>query len=113
MVRHRGYTLVELMITVAVIGVIGFVVIGIAVRATGCGGGESAENSARAWAQQMGIEAQSVSCVNMDSDGDGYISCTIAQKANDGTVKPIAIECASLLSPNKGCRSPKAVVRGW
>lgn len=44
-------------------------------------------------------------CVNVDSDGDGYVSCPYVTK--DGVTHPL--ECAGSMTINSGCRPPKAV----
>ncbi len=44
-------------------------------------------------------------CVNVDSDGDGYVSCPYVTK--DGITYPL--ECAGSMTLNTGCRPPKAV----
>ena len=62
----------------------------------------SAEENALQWASDMGMKDVKVSCVKMDSDGDGYVSCTVM--AND---KMHNIECTGWLTINDGCRTPK------
>lgn len=68
-----------------------------------------AEDEAKGWANELGLEYKSVSCVAKDTDGDGYVSCTFLMK--DG-VTTKAVECAGARSTsnmirNSGCRDPK------
>lgn len=64
---------------------------------------EAAEEAARTWASDLGIELKGVSCAKMDSDGDGYVSCTV----RDGREQIHQIECTGLVTINSGCRQPK------
>lgn len=50
-----------------------------------------------------------VSCVERDSDGDGYVSCTIFRKGKD----PIALECAygGFWSAGPGCKMAQPKMR--
>jgi hypothetical protein len=58
--------------------------------------------SAQAFAAQID-PAATVECVDRDSNGDGYVSCTVFRPGKP----PIGIECASGFSINNGCRMPK------
>jgi hypothetical protein len=61
-----------------------------------------ADKNAREFMSSLGING-SVVCARVDSDGDGYVSCTI----NDNG-KLIPIECAAMVTLNKGCRMQRA-----
>lgn len=52
----------------------------------------SLESTAKAFVQQLGSEPVGASCMNMDSDNDSYVSCTVSIK---GAALPLAVECAS------------------
>jgi hypothetical protein len=65
-----------------------------------------AEKQAREWAERNLAPGLTVECARVDSDGDGYISCTVFQRRAD-IIEPIAIECARALSWNDGCRMQK------
>ena len=100
----RGMTLFELMVGVAILAVV------VSVGAWGCSLALSgpkqqrtAESEARAWAEGMGVKLLGVSCADIDSDGDGYVSC-MANVEGQGTVP---IECRGAYSVGHGCRSPK------
>jgi hypothetical protein len=67
----------------------------------------SAEEEAKKWAAKLGMDVKGLSCVKTDSDGDGYVSCTIATE--DG--KTHAVECTSAWTRNAGCRTPKLRTR--
>lgn len=67
----------------------------------------AAEENGRAWAVDVGLDAQAVVCNGQDSDGDGYVSCTfhVADSVQ-------MYECAgwTLVMPHSGCREPKIKV---
>lgn len=51
-----------------------------------------------------------VICVDQDTDGDGYVSCTVSERRAVGDVKLHPIECAAVrqgCNANSGCRLPK------
>lgn len=50
------------------------------------------ENTAREFVQKLGNEPIGASCMNRDSDHDGYVSCTVSIK---GSTVPLSVECAS------------------
>lgn len=68
---------------------------------------KEAEKQAAEWAKQMGMEDAKVSCVRDDSDGDGYVSCTVASGGQMHSV-----ECTGAWTINDGCRVPKFQVKG-
>lgn len=75
---------------------------------------DAAEKEAREWAAELGLDVKNVSCVAKDTDGDGYVSCTLVM--GDGTTTK-AVECAGARSTdnmirNSGCREPKLAVGG-
>lgn len=86
------------------------------VAATGCSScvdqRATAEPQARAWATGLGLTVANVSCTDRDTDGDGYVSCTVATKNDKGDVQLHAVECAGRLTWNDGCRVPKLRAAG-
>lgn len=46
------------------------------------------------------------SCVRMDSDGDGYVSCSARVKGSEtnATEETLALECAGSFTMQSGCR---------
>lgn len=69
-----------------------------------------AKKQAEVWARSMSLKTDSIECVGYDSDGDGYVSCSISYKTETG-VEIIPIECSAAFTINDGCRSPKASIR--
>ena len=72
-----------------------------------------AEDEAKAWAAELKLDVDAVTCREKDTDGDGYVSCTI--KTKDG--KLLERECAGARSTdnlirNSGCRDPKMNLGG-
>lgn len=109
-----GFSLVELMIVLAIVGILAFIILGPVVG--GCGGVSEgvkadATQQAQQYAQGMGYKDPHVQCVSWDSDGDGYVACTIAFTQPNGTIGKDAIECAAGFNItgaiNDGCRTPK------
>lgn len=62
------------------------------------------ETQAKEFGVSMGYDVKGVSCMNYDSDNDGYVSCAV----NIGTQEPLQIECSSMYSIfRRGCRLVK------
>lgn len=106
---RAGLSLVELMIVVSILAVLFLI----------CGGGVWRATTTMSGAQQQDATAQAITygrtlygetataiCVRSDSDGDGYVSCTLVYDGANGKVNQ-AIECAAGFTINEGCRIPK------
>jgi len=109
MKRNHGFTLVELLIVVSIIGVIGAIVFGFIFRSCTSNSGE-AEAEARKYAASLGVEIKGVSCTDRDTDHDGYVSCSISYNDN-GKLAITPVECATRWSTNSGCKSPRQAIR--
>lgn len=72
---------------------------------------DTAKQEAMRWASELGYQVQGVSCANIDSDDDGYVSCTVAVVQGD-TTRAMPIECRGAFSVGHGCRQPKLNVNG-
>lgn len=101
--RGCGFTLIELMIVVAIIGIIVSIAAGSCSSLRGSSG--FAASQASQFASQLGWKVKGLSCAGYDTDSDGYISRTASVEEN-GVVSTKAIECASgaPLSLASGCR---------
>jgi len=100
----RGLSMVELMVVIAIFSVFcGLLVWGLSAAFAGPKQKATAEAEARNWAKGLGLKLLGVECANVDSDGDGYVSCT-ANVEGQGVVP---IECRGAYSVGHGCRSPK------
>lgn len=105
----RGLTIIELLIVLSIIGI---VIAGIIHGFQSCSSQSgSAETEARNYATQLGLSVKGVSCTDRDSDGDGYVSCSVSHVENGKlTIQPV--ECAIKWSTNSGCKAPKMVSTG-
>lgn len=104
MKSNRGFTAAELMIVLAVCGF--FVAISaVACRSltTGSETKKAATSDALTLVDELGWKASGISCADVDSDGDGYVSCTIA--LTNGVNE--FVECRGAYSFGHGCRIPK------
>lgn len=89
-----------------------FILVGlVGVFQLGCSSRELASEEATTWALQNGIQGASVSCVSFDTDGDGYVSCTVSAVKPNGDREIIPIECAARFRLNSGCRLQKGILR--
>ena len=58
--------------------------------------------------QEMNIKSKGHTCTNQDTDGDGYVSCSIELFAQDGSRCPVAreLDCAKwTLIGKSGCKA--------
>lgn len=67
-----------------------------------------AEKNAKEYASEMIPDAEHFSCVNLDNDHNGYVSCSVRTKDK----KIIPLECAGVQKPwsypkNTGCKLPQ------
>lgn len=66
------------------------------------------EDAARQWAKDLGLTVQGVSCTQVDTDNDGYVSCTLAlDKADNDGNKLIGLQCAAVQADDCTARSTK------
>lgn len=104
--RHRqaGFTLIELLIVVAIIAIIAAITIPVLVG-MGRGSGANAQRELDAYAKALRYDVVAATCAGIDSDGDGYVSCTLRYRDGDRTATE-AVECASGASFTRttGCR---------
>lgn len=92
-----------------VVAVVGFFVVAVSANVLSfLDGGDKARSEAASWTKEMGIKDATVSCVNLDSDGDGYVSCTVN---NNGQLIPL--ECARAYSFQSGCRVQKLQIKNF
>jgi hypothetical protein len=70
---------------------------------------EAAENNARSFAKELGMDLKGLSCNKHDTDGDGYVSCTFS--FDNGSVKTFECAGVNLIQNNEGCREPKIKIQ--
>jgi prepilin-type N-terminal cleavage/methylation domain-containing protein len=111
-VKARGFTLHEVLIVIVILAAIAAISLNACKGCTGISKDE-AMKGAQVWAQNVKTQGSDVSvdCAKMDTDNDGYLSCTVFVR-KDGKTDVYPIECAGAFSWNEGCRVPKAVVKG-
>ena len=113
--NRSGLTIIELLVGLAIVLVVGGALFWACHGATDVNA--DAVQQAHEYATGLGLDVKGTQCAKWDSDGDGYVSCTLALVEPDGAIQPMAIECAAGFNTtgwmNDGCRVPKAVVRGF
>lgn len=103
--HQRGATIAELLILTVIITIISLIVLGTCARAVKSDDGQ-AETAARAFGRTLGLDVRGASCVDYDSDGDGYVSCTLSVREGE-TTRVLAVECARAVTWATGCRMQK------
>jgi prepilin-type N-terminal cleavage/methylation domain-containing protein len=105
---RKGFTLIELMIVIAILAILGTVVV-TSLRGCGRGSKEDAMASAQQYVGEMGWEYVAGTCAGNDSDGDGYISCDLRVRESKGAEYVVEkhLECASgsVTSTTSGCKA--------
>jgi preprotein translocase subunit YajC len=111
--KRVALTTIELIALVGIVVIIIIFVISIMSRLQS---GKNAEEDMRNYVSNLypGREIIGVSCVKVDSDGDGYVSCTATVDLDNGPnvqEKMVAAECAGgFANFNEGCRPMKMTV---
>ena len=89
------------MIVIAIFGIL-FTIIAAGLSNSNSG---QAEHDAKAFAQKMyGASDAKASCMDRDTDANGYVSCTVVYEGVNGQVNTIPVECAANFSLNNGCK---------
>lgn len=78
--------------------------------------GETAQIEAKEYARNfLGVQNARVRCQNIDSGGDGYVSCSV-RDLDTGKVYPL--QCSGAFTLNEGCaidtgKNRNGSYRGW
>lgn len=106
MFKSKGFTLIELIIVIVFFGIIASI---FSAGLKGCTDqSPHAQDEAKQFATEMfRLSDVKVSCMNVDTNHDGYVSCTVAGNDTQGRLTTVPIECATdtLLARNNGCRA--------
>lgn len=100
--KNRGFTIIELLIVVAVVAVVGVLVMSVAGAGCSMGSADHAEAAAQAHAGKLGWKVKGIACAGTDTDGDGYISCTVG--LGNGDERNLECESGGSLSRASGCK---------
>ncbi len=99
--KQKGFTVTELMIAIAIFGIL-FAIITAGMSNNNSG---QAEHEARAFVKKMySTPDANVSCMDRDTDANGYVSCTAVYPGVNGQMNMVPVECAANFSLNSGCK---------
>ena len=99
-INERAFTLVELLVVVGIVGLLA--VAGLSVLGIFSAPSARLESVATTYASKMGWEIKGVSCMRVDTDGDGYQSCTLALA--DGSERSLLCSYSRTPWGNQGCK---------
>jgi len=68
-----------------------------------------AKKQAIKWSNELSLAPSSISCSSIDSDNNGYYSCTLSFKSDSG-IQLKTVECAGALTIGEGCREPRFLI---
>lgn len=111
-----GFSLIELIIVIIImsivlltLGLVGGSYSGLVVDNTA-----TIEQNAHNWANSLGMQVEGINCAQVDSDTNGYYSCTISHREGD-KLTITAVECTGggLVDMRADCRIPKAVIQSY
>lgn len=99
--KQKGFTVIELIIAIAIFGIL-FAIIAAGLSNSNSG---QAEHDAKAFVQKMyGAPDAKASCMDRDTDANGYVSCTAVYPGANGQMNMVPLECAANFSLNSGCK---------
>jgi prepilin-type N-terminal cleavage/methylation domain-containing protein len=100
-IQNKGFTLLEMMIVLFLLALIASIaMIVVSKMVTVFQKSPITLEYAKKFAGELGDTIIKVDCVDRDTNGNGYVTCTIFRKEKD----PLSIECASRWSFNTGCK---------
>jgi len=98
----KGFTVIELMIVLAIVGILAVVGLGVYGSVSGANQAKATEAATAYSVAMFGAQPAGVMCSNSDSDSDGYVSCDV--KLPDGSIEQL--QCPAWGSFfNDGCKS--------
>lgn len=107
MKNQRGFTLLELMVTVAVLGFAALLATFLITRVVSTGGGtnqEEAERQAHTWATHMQLRNASVSCGAATVGPNAMVPCTVSVPTKGEVPAIYGLECGAAFRAQEGCR---------
>ena len=108
--HNRGFTLIEMIVVAFIICIVVAIGCGLALSISGGGNHADPKTEMEQYMTALGYTPKGVVCTEMDTDHDGYVSCTGTYE-EEGKIKRIAAECAGgwtlMGDVNEGCKQPK------